>query len=303
MNSHARPIDMPPDEGPNDNIADDQAPLPEAESAGVVTLHPRVDRSEHLRIVEAILFAATEPVAEDKLQDFLPEGTDIAALLADLAANYENRGVNLVKVAGKWMLKTAADLHFVLRRESVEQKKLSKAALETLAIISYHQPVTRAEIEDIRGVAISKGTLDHLLEIGWIRMRGRRKTPGRPVTYGTTAAFLEHFGLNEVSDLPGLAELKAAGLLDGNVPPGFDVPVPRLTDELTVDEEPLDGTEVEVPLEMHMPEPQVEQLAEQGETPPDDTAEEHELVSSALAEDTPVEEEKLDLPPDEKLGD
>jgi segregation and condensation protein B len=261
MNSHARPIDMPPDEGPNDN-AEDQAPLPESESSGVVTLHPRADRSEHLRIVEAILFAATEPVDEYKLQDFLPEGADIAALLTDLAANYENRGVNLVKVAGKWMLKTAADLHFVLRRESVEQKKLSKAALETLAIISYHQPVTRAEIEDIRGVAISKGTLDHLLEIGWIRMRGRRKTPGRPVTYGTTAAFLEHFGLNEVSDLPGLAELKAAGLLDGNVPPGFDVPVPRLTDDLTADEEPLDGTEVDVPLEMHMPDPQGEAMTE-----------------------------------------
>jgi segregation and condensation protein B len=287
MNSHARPIDMPPDEGPNDNDADNQAPLPEAEFPGVVTLHPRADRSEHLRIVEAILFAATEPVAEEKLQDFLPEGTDITALLNDLAANYENRGVNLVRVAGKWMLKTASDLHFVLRRESVEQKKLSKAALETLAIISYHQPVTRAEIEDIRGVAISKGTLDHLLEIGWIRMRGRRKTPGRPVTYGTTAAFLEHFGLNEVSDLPGLAELKAAGLLDANVPPGFDVPVPRLTDELTSEEEPLDGTEVDVPLEMHMADPQAEAM---------------------IGLEVPVDEASVvvvaeESPPDDKSGD
>jgi segregation and condensation protein B len=291
MNSHARPIDMSPDEGPNDSNADqqvdDQAQLPEVDSADVVTLHPRADRSEHLRIVEAILFAATEPVAEDKLQDFLPEGADIAALLADLASNYENRGVNLVKVAGKWMLKTAADLHFVLRRESVEQKKLSKAALETLAIISYHQPVTRAEIEDIRGVAISKGTLDHLLEIGWIRMRGRRKTPGRPVTYGTTAAFLEHFGLNEVSDLPGLAELKAAGLLDANVPPGFDVPVPRLTDDLTADEEPLDGTEVEVPLEMHMPDPQAEAILE-SEAPVDEASE------VVVAEESPPEDKSGD---------
>jgi segregation and condensation protein B len=291
MNSHARPIDMSPDESPNDNNADqqvdDQAQLPEVNAADVVTLHPRADRSEHLRIVEAILFAATEPVAEDKLQDFLPEGADIAALLADLASNYENRGVNLVKVAGKWMLKTAADLHFVLRRESVEQKKLSKAALETLAIISYHQPVTRAEIEDIRGVAISKGTLDHLLEIGWIRMRGRRKTPGRPVTYGTTAAFLEHFGLNEVSDLPGLAELKAAGLLDANVPPGFDVPVPRLTDDLTADEEPLDGTEVEVPLEMHMPDPQAEAILE-SEAPVDEASE------VVVAEESPPEDKSGD---------
>ncbi len=261
MTIHARPIEMMP-EMTADNEGAEPVSAIEQEASDVVVLHPRADRSEHLRIVEAILFAASEPVAEEKLQDFLPEGTDIAALLADLAANYENRGVNLVKVAGKWMLKTAADLHFVLRRESVEQKKLSKAALETLAIISYHQPVTRAEIEDIRGVAISKGTLDHLLEIGWIRMRGRRKTPGRPVTYGTTAAFLEHFGLNEVSDLPGLAELKAAGLLESNVPPGFDVPVPRLTDELTADEEPLDGTEVEVPLEMHFAEPAAESAVE-----------------------------------------
>ena len=150
-------------------------------------------------------------------------------------------------------MRTAQDMGTILRRETVEQKKLSKAALETLAICAYHQPVTRAEIEDIRGVAISKGTLDNLLEIGWVRMRGRRKTPGRPVSYGTTAAFLSHFGLNELTDLPGLHELKAAGLLDGNIPPGFDVPMPRVSDELTADEDPLDGTE-QMPLEMHMPE-------------------------------------------------
>ena len=141
----------------------------------------------------------------------------------------------------------------ILRREKTQQKRLTKAALETLSIIAYHQPVTRAEIEDIRGVAISKGTLDNLLEIGWVKMRGRRKTPGRPVTYGTTEAFLSHFGLNELTDLPGLQELKAAGLLDANVPPGFDVPMPKLTDALTLDEDPLDGTE-QMPLEMHLPE-------------------------------------------------
>jgi segregation and condensation protein B len=306
MTSHARPIEMMQGDGPED-VEGATPAAPESDATEIVTLHPRVDRSEHLRIVEAILFAATEPVSEDKLQDFLPAGTDVGALLADLAANYENRGVNLVKVAGKWMLKTAADLHFVLRRESVEQKKLSKAALETLAIISYHQPVTRAEIEEIRGVAISKGTLDHLLEIGWIRMRGRRKTPGRPVTYGTTAAFLEHFGLNEVSDLPGLAELKAAGLLDANVPPGFDVPVPRITDDLTPDEEPLDGTEVEMPLDMHLPDPQADPQAEQGETSPVAAADEHEPIDPAPIDEAPAEEAPLGsadgLPPDEKSGD
>ncbi|MFN4143193.1 SMC-Scp complex subunit ScpB [Aestuariivirga sp.] len=220
-----------------------------------ITRHPRADRNQHLRIVEAVLFATAEPVDAAHVASFLPEGADVAGLLADLQANYANRGVNLVEVAGKWLFRTADDLGYILRRETVEQRKLSKAAMETLAIIAYHQPVTRAEIEDIRGVAISKGTLDMLLEIGWVRMRGRRKTPGRPVTYGTTDAFLSHFGLNEVSDLPGLQELKGAGLLDANLPPGFDVPMPRSGEELAPDEEPLDGTEFDQPpLEMHLPE-------------------------------------------------
>lgn len=220
-----------------------------------VTRHPRADRNQHLRIVEAILFATAEPVDVSHLKGYLPEGTDIAGLLADLQANYANRGVNLVEVAGKWLFRTSDDLSYLLRREKVEERKLSKAAMETLAIIAYHQPVTRAEIEDIRGVAISKGTLDQLLEIGWVRMRGRRKTPGRPVTYGTTDAFLSHFGLNEVGDLPGLQELKGAGLLDANLPPGFDIPMPRSGDDLLPDEEPLDGTETDqLPLEMHLPE-------------------------------------------------
>jgi segregation and condensation protein B len=234
----------------------------DAGEGAVVTLHPRPDRNQHLRIVEALLFAAAQPVEQAKLAGFLPEGADLGGLLADLKANYANRGVNLVEVAGKWSFRTAEDLSFLLRRESVEQRKLSKAAMETLAIIAYHQPVTRAEIEEIRGVAISKGTLDMLLEIGWAKMRGRRKTPGRPVTYGTTEAFLSHFGLNEVGDLPGLQELKGAGLLDANLPPGFDMPIPRGSDELTADEDPLDGTEMEQPLEMHLPEP--------GETEPKD---------------------------------
>ena len=222
-------------------------------SQAVVRMHPRADRSQHLRIVEAILFAAEAPVAIEKLQRFFPEGTDVPALLADLQANYANRGVNLVQIAGHWTLRTAEDLSFVLRRETLEQKRLSKAALETLAIVAYHQPVTRADIEEIRGVVISKGTLDILMEIGWVRMRGRRRTPGRPVTYGTTDSFLSHFGLNELTDLPGLQELKGAGLLDANLPPDFEIPLPRGSDDLSADEDPLDGDE-QTPLEMHLPE-------------------------------------------------
>ncbi len=228
----------------------------------VISLHPMADRAESLRIIEAMLFAAAEPLSLAAFGEFLPAGVDVGALLADLAANYENRGVNIVQVAGKFGLRTAPDMGSLLRREKIEQKRLTKAALETLSIVAYHQPVTRAEIEDIRGVAISKGTLDNLLEIGWVKMRGRRKTPGRPVTYGTTESFLSHFGLNELTDLPGLQELKAAGLLDANVPPGFDVPMPKLSDALTADEEPLDGTE-QMPLEMHLPD----------ENEPPDTAE------------------------------
>jgi segregation and condensation protein B len=251
MISEAAGEDMAVDDGPamEEAAEDEEAP------AANVTRFPRADRNQHLRIVEAVLFATPVPVDAGHLASFLPEGTDVAGLIADLQANYANRGVNLVEVAGKWLFRTSDDLGYILRREKVEERKLSKAAMETLAIIAYHQPVTRAEIEDIRGVAISKGTLDMLLEIGWVRMRGRRKTPGRPVTYGTTDGFLSHFGLNEVSDLPGLQELKGAGLLDANLPPGFDIPMPKSGDELAADEEPLDGTELEqLPLEMHLPE-------------------------------------------------
>jgi segregation and condensation protein B len=219
---------------------------------GEVALHPRMDRDHNLRIIEAMLFAATEPLSQEKLAALLPEGTDVQGLIEDLSKNYANRGVNLVQISGRYMLRTSPDVSFVLRRETLQQKKLTKAGLETLSIVAYHQPVTRADIEDIRGVAISKGTLDILLDIGWVRMRGRRKTPGRPVTYGTTDGFLRHFGLNEITDLPGLQELKAAGLLEGNLPPGFDMPLPNMSDDLAVDEEPLDGTEIQPPLDMHV---------------------------------------------------
>jgi len=220
-----------------------------------VTIHPRSDRAHLIRVVEALLFAASEPVTSDALAQSLPEGTDVQGLLEELQRHYAGRGVNVVQVAGKWTIRTAGDLSFLLRREASEQKRLSRAALETLAIVAYHQPVTRAEIEDIRGVAISKGTLDTLMEVGWVKMRGRKRTPGRPVTYGTTESFLRHFGLNELLDLPGLLELKGAGLLDANLPPDFDIPQPRIGGDLAEDEEPLDDpADEQAALEMDLPE-------------------------------------------------
>jgi len=217
---------------------DDRLPLAFPEN---VTALPSADRRERLRVIEALLFAASEPLDEETLAGHLPSGEDIAALLEELQGFYAGRGVNLVRVAGKWAFRTADDLAFLLERHAVDQRRLSKAALETLAIVAYHQPVTRAEIEEIRGVSLSKGTLDLLLETGWIRMRGRRRSPGRPITYGTTPAFLEHFGFETIEDLPGLGELKGAGLLDNALPPGFSVPLPSDADGLREDEDPLDS--------------------------------------------------------------
>ena len=168
----------------------------------------------HRRMVEAVLFAASAPVDAASLAARLPEDADVEARLAELAQSYANRGVNLVRVAGGWAFRTAPDLAFLLRQQSEVPKRLSRAAVETLAIIAYHQPATRADIEEVRGVSISRGTLDLLFEAGWVRPVGRRRSPGRPVTYGTTAGFLEHFGLNDVADLPGIDELTAAGFLD-----------------------------------------------------------------------------------------
>jgi segregation and condensation protein B len=211
------------------------------------------DHGEAMRIAEALLFASAEPLSAEALAGRLPEGADVEAILQDLVELYSSRGVNLVRVAGKWAFRTASDLSFVLARDVVEQRRLSRAAMETLAIVAYHQPVTRAEIEEIRGVATSKGTLDLLLETGWIRLRGRRKAPGRPVTYGTTPAFLEHFGLDAVQDLPGLEELKGAGFLEGRVPSDLSVPVPSDSDALRADEDPLED-ELLQPLDMHQTE-------------------------------------------------
>lgn len=170
--------------------------------------------SEQRRIIEALLFASDKPLSSIALADCLPEGVDCDDLLNDLQENYALRGVNLVEVAGKWMFQTAPDLAFLLRKEVEQEKRLSRAAVETLAIISYHQPVTRAEVEEVRGVSLSKGILDVLMEAEWVRPLGRRRTPGRPMTYGTSDHFLVHFGLNSIKDLPGLAELKAAGFLE-----------------------------------------------------------------------------------------
>jgi len=219
-----------------------EAPPLQSLAANVARL-PSADRWEKLRIMEAVLFAAAEPMDEAALIEFFTASDDIGQLLEELQNLYAGRGVNLARVAGKWAFRTAPDLSFILERYSVEPKKLSRAALETLSIIAYHQPVTRAEIEEIRGVSTSKGTLDVLMEMGWVRMRGRRRAPGRPVTYGSTDLFLEHFGLDSVKDLPGLAELKGAGLLDSNLPPGFTVPEPHDSPILTADEDPLEETE------------------------------------------------------------
>jgi len=171
--------------------------------------------AEALRLIEALLFASAAPVEEASIADRLPDDADVPALLAELETHYGGRGVNLVRIAGGWTFRTAPDLGPRLRLETTVQRRLSRAAVETLAIVAYHQPVTRAEIEEIRGVQISKGTIDTLLEAGWIMPKGRRETVGRPVTWGTTDTFLRHFGLGEINDLPGMDELKAAGLIGG----------------------------------------------------------------------------------------
>ncbi|CAN7381247.1 SMC-Scp complex subunit ScpB [Rhizobium sp. LjRoot254] len=200
--------------------------------------------SDAARTVEALIFASAGPVSTNYLIERLPQGTDIDAILRALRTLYVARGVNLVSIDGHWAFRTATDLSFALRRDEHEVKKLSRAALEVLAIIAYHQPVTRAEIEDIRGVQTSKGTLDVLLEAGWVKFRGRRRTPGRPVTFGTTRDFLDHFGLEEIRDLPGVDELKAAGMLSGRIPANLSMPVPR-DEEFDADEDPITQLDLE----------------------------------------------------------
>ncbi len=196
---------------------------------------------DDMRLLEALLFAAVEPIDIETLRQRMPDGCDVGALLARLARDYAGRGVNLVRVAERWRFQTAADLEHDLVDIREAPRKLSKAALETLAIIAYHQPVTRPEIEDIRGVSVSGGTIDVLMELTWVRIRGRRRTPGRPVTYGTTENFLAHFNLEQVTDLPGRDDLKAAGLLDARLPKDFEVPTPMLS--MDIDEDPIEEEE------------------------------------------------------------
>ena len=174
--------------------------------------------TEQIRMVEAILFASSTPVTVNELKSRMPQGSDPEAALSELKSHYINRGVNLVKVGDGWAIRTSADLSFLMRKETVETRKLSRAAVETLAIIAYHQPVTRLEIEEIRGVGVSKGTVDLLLEMDWIKFGRRKLTPGRPSTFVVTQHFLDHFGLESVKDLPGLRELKSAGLLENTIP-------------------------------------------------------------------------------------
>jgi segregation and condensation protein B len=197
------------------------------------------------RIAEALVFASAQPVSEGYIASRLPRGANVPRIMARLKSLYTERGVNLLQVADHWAFRTAADLSFVVQTDENEVRKLSRAALEVLAIIGYHQPVTRAEIEDIRGVQTSKGTLDVLMEAGWIRFRGRRRTPGRPVTFGTTRDFLDHFGLEELRDLPGLEELKGAGLLSGRIPANFQIPVPLGDDGFGEDEDPITQLDLE----------------------------------------------------------
>ncbi|MEP2639433.1 SMC-Scp complex subunit ScpB [Roseobacter sp.] len=176
------------------------------------------------RMVEAILFATAEPITVRELAGRMPHGADPAEALAHLRKRYEGRGVNLCRVGDAWAMRTASDLGFLMQRETIETRKLSRAAIETLAIIAYHQPVTRAEIEEIRGVSVSRGTVDQLLEMEWVRFGRRKMTPGRPVTFVVTDGFLDHFGLENARDLPGLKELRAAGLLENRPPPGSGLP-------------------------------------------------------------------------------
>jgi segregation and condensation protein B len=222
---------MPEDKPPQTTLP--LRTLPSADS----NLSPAEALSEGVRRAEAILFAAGEPLSAEQVAEVLPQGVEAAEVLMALRAIYFRRGVNLVEVAGKWRFQTAQDLAFLFVETRQVQKRLSQAALETLAIIAYGQPVTRAEIEAVRGVAVSKAILDILMETGWVKIRGRRRTPGQPLTYGTTAQFLEHFGLESLDTLPGKADLEAEGLLSDVLPSGLAMP----DEELLSDDDQLIG--------------------------------------------------------------
>jgi segregation and condensation protein B len=195
------------------------------------------DRKRDLRVVEALLFASKGPLSELQLAEYLESGADLPVIIETLCAEYRDRGVNLIQIGGGWAFRTSADLSNVLHREADVERKLSRAAIETLSIIAYHQPVTRIEIEQIRGVSVSKGTLDILFSAGWVMPRGRRNTPGRPATWVTTDGFLNHFGLARIDELPNIDELRAAGLLDREVAPLLSMENTSNTDELALPDE------------------------------------------------------------------
>ncbi len=202
------------------------------------------DPLQEQRLLEALLFASGEPLKVADIEAQLDLTSDVNELLNALQEHYKGRGIELCQIGQGWAFRTSPDLGPLLTKYKHVQKKLSKAALETLAIVAYHQPVTRAEVEDVRGVQVSKGTLDVLLETGWVKMRGRRRAPGRPITYGTTDLFLDQFGLQNLNELPGLNELKGSGLLDSALPPDFDMPSPQNFQDLSADEDPLDPTDL-----------------------------------------------------------
>ena len=283
----ARPTSpFPVDQQAVEPVAADTTSQPRQGFPANVASLPSADRREKLRILEAILFAASEPLDEPTLAGYLKSADDVAALMAELQGFYASRGIVLVRLAGKWSFRTAGDLAYLLEKHTVEERRLSRAAQETLAIIAYHQPVTRAEIEEIRGVATSKGTLDALMETGWVRPRGRRRAPGKPLTYGTTEGFLTHFGLEALKDLPGLADLKALGLLDGNLPPDFKVPEPTDVAALMPDELPLDALDAD--------EDDTEDDA--GDTAPEDHGDDEVRSGEPSSLDLPYDEETSKSP-------
>lgn len=225
-------------------------------------------RFNAIRILEALLFAAKAPLSLDEMAAALPAGIAIEQALGHVSALYAGRGVELLRVAGGYQFVTAPDLAYLMKTDAHEPRKLSRSAMEVLSIIAYHQPVTRAEIEQIRGVSTSRGTLDLLMELKWVRRRGKRRTPGRPTTYGTTPEFLVQFTLDSIQDLPGLDELKGSGLLDGQVPPGFSIPVPNDDTALAADEDP-ETTEELADLRDLDPDPDADQPRVAGDRPTD----------------------------------
>ena len=250
--------------------------------------------NEHLRLLEAVLFASNEAMSEKALANRLPDGADLKGLLKELKDTYSTRGVQLVKAGKTWAFRTAQDLSGKLSKEVEVKRKMSRAAIETLAIVAYHQPVTRAEIEEIRGVSLSKGTLDHLFELGWTRPRGRRETPGRPMTWGTSDAFLAHFGLEDIKDLPGLEDLEASGLL--NARPAIEAYRTGLGEGGEV--EPLGGLPLED--EGELPEPLDPEDGEDAEFAEID--EEPEMAEEAEEPEAPEEAEEPEMAEAHKPG-